>query len=43
MASETIKALLMLALFGALEAALYLPRIKKPVHAWVGLGSRKRQ
>jgi hypothetical protein len=43
MANETIKAFLMLALFGALEAALYLPRIKKPVHVWVRLDWRKRQ
>ena len=29
MASETIKALLMIALFGVLEAALYLPRMSE--------------
>ncbi len=33
MTNETIKALLMLAMVGGLEAALYLPQISKPVRA----------
>ncbi len=42
MANETIKALLMLAMFGALEAALHLPQITKPVRAALRHNPRKR-
>jgi hypothetical protein len=41
MANETIKALLMLAMFGALEAALHLQQIMKPVRAWSRRGWRR--
>ena len=43
MANETIKALLMLAMFGALEAALHLPGKLKPLRVARTVWSRHDQ